>query len=111
MVTWFTADTQEEIKINEITEKYDCLYLLQPNGASNIKEPNYKNDCVFGGVNVFEWVAQLNYDLVEMQVLPNDVSVLGAEILFCLQNKTKYPVKLSFNEDAVYEDLPESKIG
>jgi hypothetical protein len=58
--TWFTA-TKEKQKGKKI--KYGIkknIYLLQPNGLEPIVEECYEGYGVFGGIDVFEWLADFN---------------------------------------------------
>lgn len=58
--SWKTADTKQSI-YNKYTDKCKPVYLLQPNGQPAIAEPEYDGYAVFGGVDVFVWLAIHNF--------------------------------------------------
>ena len=80
--SWLTADKNEPIWcIDTDLHDYDKpVYLLQPDGLPAICEHEYNGDGRFGGVDVNKW----------------------------LDGHPNYPLKFSFDPNAVYEDLPAS---
>lgn len=58
-----TCDTNESIA-NCHSQKFNArrpVFLLQPNGAPAIKEVEYNGYGEFGGVDVYEWLSQVNF--------------------------------------------------
>lgn len=54
-----TADTKESIA-NVHAGGSPTVYMLQPNGAAPIAEPEYDGYGVWGGVDQYEWLADMN---------------------------------------------------
>lgn len=104
-----TADTHESIP-NIYSGSHDGrpVYLLQPNGEPPIVESSYFGNGVFGDVDCYLWLARINFDEREQQGLTEDELRYKA-IRFESDTPLKYPLKFSFNKDAVYEDLPASE--
>lgn len=113
-ISWQTADTKESIA-NIYTGQCKPVYLLQPNGKPPIYEPEYKGYGVFGEKDAYVWLAENN--------LPQNVLCdfseealwdMGIDLYFdghCedIIKEVKYPLKFSFDKNAVYENLPASE--
>lgn len=99
--SWKTSDTEESI-FNVFSNHFDGrpVYLLQPNGQPAIKESGYEGMGNFGGRDAYELLAEWN-GLGSDRGKGFKLSISGDPI--------KYPLKFSFNPDAVYEDLPAAK--
>lgn len=54
--SWKTADTKEAILI----DNKKPVYLLQPNGKPPIRQDVYLGYGIFGGVDAFDWLADIN---------------------------------------------------
>ncbi len=157
MFSFKTAD--DKISIPEGSAP---VYLLMPDGKPNIREPSYSGYGMFGGVDVFTWLAQANVDkeilegmseekvrtlgiglsvgdlykhvetgrlwsifqnyralnkeathfegnfgavMPEYGKSPNDLIEEGLLEEVPLSSLCKYPVKLSYNPNAVYEEI------
>lgn len=111
--SWLTADTKVPVKVNEPR----CVYLLQPHGLPSIPESCYQGFGVFGGVDVFEWLAMNNPD-THSQLLSNlHMPFMGfdrsdgilLDSIFHGRSPNPwdlvldYPIKLSHDPRAVYE--------
>lgn len=59
--SWKTSDTGESIASSHSNRPTKPVYLLQPNGKAPICELDYEGYGVFGGVNVYEWLAEVNF--------------------------------------------------
>ena len=59
--SWKTSDTGESIANCYSSRPTRPVYLLQPHGNAPICEPNYQGYGVFGGVNAYEWLAEMNF--------------------------------------------------
>ena len=106
--SWKTADTNESIANREAPHPNAgrTVYLLQPNGAPPIQEDDYVGYGVFGGVDAFAWLAEMN-GLGTPGLRIEERRSFGARA-YLDDVPLKYPLKFSFNKDAVYEDLPAS---
>ena len=56
--SWNTSDTKKPI-MNNYTSKCKTVYFLQPDGK-HIKEDSYDGYGNFGGIDVYEWLAERN---------------------------------------------------
>lgn len=54
--SWLTADSKKSIRVN----KKQKVYLLQPNGKPPIEESWYEGYGEFGGVDAYDWLADVN---------------------------------------------------
>ena len=122
--SWLTADTNESIP-NISTRQYAlnprAVYLLQPSGKPSIVECEYEGYGVFGGVDAYAWLARMNkpeeciiaFDEITGGLSPAsnaEADEHDRHIGIDLQlNEIKYPLKFSFDENAVYEDLQASE--
>lgn len=105
LFSWITADTQESIRVDGPR----TVYLLRPHGAEPLEQPVYEGYGVFGGVDAYDWLADMNEvpasggerrgDGIDFFYRHSDAGTL---------DRIKYPLKFSYNKDAVYEDLPAS---
>ena len=98
--SWKTADTRETVWNRYSDHGCRTVYLLQPNGGLNIREDAYEGYGDFGGVDVYEWLAIANKAGTDREA--------GIDLQYS-EDPTKYPIKLSFNSDAVYEKLEASE--
>ena len=108
--SWKTADTNETIWNRyaiEVNPAHQCkpVYLLQPNGMAPILEPSYEGYGDFGGIDALEWLAEMNGKGKDRSE--------GIELMHGVPGKDKpepprFPLKFSFDRNAVYEDLPAS---
>ena len=122
--SWRTCDTGEIIWVtgNEPGVPVRPVFLLQPGGLPAVREHAYEGYGVFGGVDASEWVAAHN-DGPET-VLDADWDAWLPEwreveprrrgiALHCAaegrQIALRFPLKFSFDPDAVYEDHPMSE--
>ena len=165
--SWLTADTEESIRN---IHAGDCrtVYLLQPGTKPNIEELMYGGYGIFGGVDAYEWLAEMNMDKDTLKQIKDTDKLreYGIELEFgryyvdkntgvkwahrlCMEDmkpfdsytdpleeyggknpnflinngvweekpvgellndgRDYYPLKFSFDKNAVYEDLPPSK--
>ena len=107
--SWKTADTDESIA-NIHSDHQNAgrtVYLLQPNGKEPIEETAYNGYGDFGPVDAFAWLAEMN----SLGIPGSNVEVRREKGISacCDKDSLKYPLKFSFDKNAVYEDLPESK--
>ena len=59
--SWKTSDTGESIANRYSSRPTKEVYLLQPDGKEPICEDLYKGTGHFGGVYVYEWLAEMNF--------------------------------------------------
>lgn len=59
--SWETADSNQSIANVHSGRPTKTVYLLQPNGEPPITEPAYQGYGVFGGMDVFIWLAKHNF--------------------------------------------------
>lgn len=59
--SFLTADTQESIANTFSGERVRTVYLLQPGGKPPIEEVAYEGYGKFGGVDCYEWLAEMNF--------------------------------------------------
>jgi len=114
--SFMTGDTHESIP-SEFSDHPDfpCrpVYLLQPDG-NHILEEQYGGYGQFGGVDAFAWLARMNL-LKEVTEGKDDDEARGFGIdLFydesgSHQTDLKFPLKFSFNKDAVYAKVEAAK--
>ena len=108
-ISFLTADTRESIR-NVYTGEAKLVYLLQPGLAPSIEERSYEGYGVFGGVDVFVWLATHNLSVEDLRRIKGDSETLR-EIGCQMENSNcDFPLKFSFDENAVYENLPASEI-
>ena len=100
-----TCDDEESIPSEYVTHKNSGkpVFLLQPNGATPIEEPNYEGYGVFGGVDVFDWLARQNINDIPEDTDPDDVREAGVyldSMGFCvLGNMVAFMKKSEFFAD------------
>lgn len=112
--SWLTADTNESIaNKHQPVKPVKKVYLLQPNGQPAIEESAYDGYGVFGGVDAYAWLAKANAKAMNLdlsQASTNDqLRGIGISIQFKRKSEIVYPLKFSFDPNAVYESLPESE--
>lgn len=110
-----TADSNERLSINTVRGK--PVYLLQPNGAPAIEENNFDGSCIIGGMDIYEWLATMNVTHLKESVSESEFRRFGVSLFYdgevtfdgeCYE--CMYPIKLSFNKHAVYEDIKEKTV-
>jgi hypothetical protein len=106
--SWKTADTDESI-MNRFTDECRPVYMLMPKEhGPHVFEPAYEGYGKFGGVDAYAWLARMNAP----EEATSDVDKnrgIGLHLFFSeARSSIKYPIKFSFNKDAVYEELPAS---
>lgn len=77
--SWLTADTEESIA-NAWTDRCKPVYLLQPDNAPPIYEPEYDGYGVFGGKDVHEWLIEANADALDLDLTgksPDQLRMMG----------------------------------
>ena len=104
--SWNTADTNESIaNIHSGHPNADrTVYLLQPDGKAPIEETVYDGYGIFGNVDAYAWLAEMNgLGIPGLRI--DDRRLAGID---AAREDIKYPLKFSFHKNAVYEDLPAS---
>jgi hypothetical protein len=112
MFSWLTSDGEESIANVYSGRETKTVYLLQPNGKPPIKESAYEGYGDFGNVDAYVWLAEqnagpLNIDISQME--HEGKRDLGIHLAFHRTKEVVYPLKFSFNENAIYENLPAAK--
>jgi len=119
MFSWLTSDTGESIRVEEVRN----VYLLQPGGEAPIKEECYNGYGDFGEIDAYVWLAIHNLPQDEVDAVLkyepgtpeyaqglDRMRAAGIELDFDERDEPlRFPLKFSFNPDAVYEDLPASE--
>lgn len=106
--SWRTSDTKESIA-NTYSDHENAgrtVYLLQPDGKPPLVERGYEGYGVIG-VDVYAWIGKMNGgpNVCDLDI-HDDRDVLRRIGLELDGNKSlRYPLKLSFSKDAVYENL------
>jgi len=95
--SWMTCDTNESISNQFSSRGAKTVYLLQPNGEPSIKEDNYEGYGDFGGVDAYVWLAEANG-------LGNTAGRDQGIALHFSGEFIEFPLKFSFNENAIYEN-------
>lgn len=113
--SWKTADSKESV-----LNVHSChanagktVYLLQPNGQEPIAESAYNGYGMFGGLDAYAWLAKQNIDTDEVKALDlyedsEQLRMMGIALASSEEN-IPYPIKLSFNKNAQYEQLAPSE--
>lgn len=65
--SWLTADCRTSISCNP-KRKTQTVYLLQPGGKPPIAEADYAGYGEFGGIDAFEWLAEVNCGIRSRQL-------------------------------------------
>lgn len=105
--SYLTSDTKKSIW-NIYTGLSRTVYMLQPNGLPPIRDDAYLGYMVFGGVDVFVWIAKVNgiTDLADEEAYRN----AGLKIMYDDEhNHNLYLPRFSFNKNAIYEELPNAE--
>jgi len=97
-----TADTQEPIR-NKHTGESKPVYLIQPKGAP-ICEPAYDGYGIFGGVDIYVWIAEQNSPYSEDTTNMTEEEKRDWGIKLFWSGDMEILPKLSFNKDAKYDD-------
>ncbi len=107
--SWKTADTNESIANihSDHPNAGRTVYLLQPGGKEPIEETAYNGYGDFGPADAYAWLAEMNsLGIPGSSVVARREDGIRA---YCNKDCLKYPLKFSFDKNAVYEDLPESE--
>lgn len=102
--SWKTADTGESIANVHAGHQnsWKTVYLLQPDGKPPIAaEGGYLGYGDFGDVDAYEWLADANN-------IPATHADRRLDGIYGRKGALEFPLKFSFDKDAVYEDLPAS---
>jgi hypothetical protein len=113
MISWLTGDTKDSIVNRHHPDGAVTVYLLQPNGKPSIAESNYNGYGLFGGVDVFTWIAEYNasdFGISLIGASPDDMRDIGCDLLFEREAELMYPLKLSFDANAKYECIEPSRL-
>lgn len=81
LFSYKTCDTKQSIPVifSDHKDRGRNVYFLMPNGQPSIVENAYEGNGVFGGVDVFEWLANVNMDIPE-DADPEEVRLLGIKL-------------------------------
>lgn len=109
MFSWLTADTQESISNTYSTRGAQTVYMLRPHEVPPLQEDNYEGYGVFGGMDAYVWLYQMNTDYKRWVPDGEPRRLEGVAMDFQEETNLRYPLKFSFDPKAVYEDLPASK--
>lgn len=112
MFSWLTSDGEESIANVYSGRETKTVYLLQPNGKPPIKELAYEGYGDFGNVDAYVWLAEQNAGPLKINISQmghEEKRELGIHLAFHRTKEVVYPLKFSFNENAVYESLPPAK--
>ena len=106
--SFLTADNQESIR-NRYAGNCRTVYLLQPDNRPPIKEEAYEGYGVFGHIDAFVWLAMHNLSAEHLRQFEDDIDRVR-DIGCDLENdECLFPLKFSFDKDAVYEKFPASE--
>jgi len=109
-----TADTGETIWNMRSAQSRDgtrTVFLLQPDGQPPLREESYNGYGDFGGIDCFVWIARNNLPAEQVAGMSDDrLRTTGHSMFFGLDGAPEMtqPLKFSFDETAVYEDLAAS---
>jgi len=111
-----TADTGETIwNVHSAQSRGSTrtVFLLQPDGQPPLREESYNGFGDFGGVDAFVWLGRNNLPSETVAGMSDDaLRVAGHGMFFGHAGSPEMtkPLKLSFDERAVYEDLAPSSM-
>lgn len=106
-----TADTGETIWNKNSAQSRDgtrTVFLLQPDGQPPLREESYNGFGDFGGVDAFVWLGRSNLPSETVAGMSDDaLRAAGHGMFFGRAGSPEMtkPLKLSFDETAVYKDL------
>ena len=107
MFSFLTSDTRECIVHVFSGLPVRTVYLLEPNGKAPHVCPAYRGTGNFGGYDAFEWLAERNAEALGLSIKDmnhEELRLLGLKLFD--EGDCPFPLKLSFDPEAVYEDLP-----
>ncbi|MFH0257944.1 hypothetical protein ACGRL8_13170 [Vibrio rumoiensis] len=105
-----TADTNHRIGTGSKQRK--PVFLLQPFGKAPIESDEYDSSTEIGGMDLYDWLATMHFSYLKDLITTSEFRSLGISLFFdgevtidgesyeCL-----FPIKLSYNKEAVYEDI------
>jgi hypothetical protein len=102
--SWMTADTNESVANchSDHSNANKTPYLLQPNGEPSLGGEVYEGYGCFGDTDAYEWLADINE-------LPKECRERRIDGIRADDDAIQFPIKISYDPNAVYEDLPASK--
>lgn len=116
-ISWLTCDTRESVAIlgskHKNAERW--AYLLQPNGKEVICCTDYKGDGIWGDISLLDWFLQHNPKIRVFDATDNEISVptqlrLIFNVMEGLNSEIFFPIKISYNSYAIYEECEESSL-
>jgi hypothetical protein len=109
--SWYTSNDSTQIVENRSRERAgmppQTIYLIQPNGLPPIKEESYEGYGVFGGVDVFSWIA-FTHGLID-DMFDGEKRMVGHALMYDTPELMKFELKFSTDPTSVYEELSPSK--
>ena len=115
--SWNTGDTKESIpNVYQNRKEVKPVYFLQPGGRPPVREVAYGGYGVFGGVDAYAWLARMNMPekFKSPPLAPGftqeerDAGIRIETHYLSGGQGVKYPIKLSFDKNARYEDVKPS---
>lgn len=110
-ISWKTCDTRESVAILGSKHKNAgrWAYLLQPNGEEAIYCNDYKGDGIWGNVNLLDWLLQHNpkisvFNATDSEIILATQLRLIFKVLEGLNTEILFPIKISYNPYAIYEE-------
>lgn len=108
--SWKTGDTEESIYSSEGHQQR--VFMLKPDG-SHLVEDTYEGYGVFGGVDAYDLLWDMNKDHLPGNLLADlapkskeDKRNSGIALFFDYKGLIEFPLKFSFRENATYENTP-----
>tara|TARA_R110001583_G_scaffold52147_7_gene162204 strand:- start:1338 stop:1943 length:606 start_codon:yes stop_codon:yes gene_type:complete len=109
-----TCDDDESIPSSYVgthKNKLKKVYLLQPDGEKPVEEANYEGYGVFGGVDVYEWLARQNISDIPEDADIEEVRLMGIYLdsleLFAKGNVVAFMKKPDFFVDLIKRKFTE----
>lgn len=113
-ISWKTCDTRESVAILGSRHKNAgrSAYLLQPNGLEPIRYNNYNGDGIWGDVCLMDWLIQHNPKITVVNATDSEICVATQllKVMEGLNTEILYPIKISYNPYAIYEELEASAL-